>query len=102
MPAFLEEKLKREYPDNPSAVYGTLNAIGAMRGSQETAKGRAMQAKHERDARNNPRNARNADDVNAGVARAARRNASAGSFRFPGGRKPSLREIAGLARRPNP
>jgi hypothetical protein len=101
MPAFLEEKLKREYPDNPSAVYGTLNAIGAMRGSKETPKGRAMQAKHDRDARN-ARNTRNADDVNAGVARAARRNSAAGSFRFPGGRKPSLREIAGLTRRQNP
>ena len=52
MPAFLENKLKREYPNNPGAVYGTLNAIGAMRGSKETAKGRAMQAKHDRDAQN--------------------------------------------------
>jgi hypothetical protein len=49
MPKFLIEKLKKEYPDNASAVYGTLNNLGAMRGNKETAKGRAMQAKHERD-----------------------------------------------------
>ncbi len=46
MPKFLEEKLKREYPGNPRAVYGTLNAIGAMRGNKITPKGRAMEAKH--------------------------------------------------------
>lgn len=49
MPRFLEQKLKAEYPNNPHAVYGTLNAIGAMHGNKETAKGRAMQAKHNRD-----------------------------------------------------
>lgn len=49
MPKFLEQKLKREYPNNPSAVYGTLNALGYMRGNKETAKGRAAQAKHTRD-----------------------------------------------------
>lgn len=49
MPRFLEDKLKAEYPNNPSAVYGTLNKLGAMRGSKETPKGAAMQAKHERD-----------------------------------------------------
>lgn len=48
MPKFLEEILKREYPDNPHAVYGTMNAIGAMHGNKETAKGRAMEAKHAR------------------------------------------------------
>jgi hypothetical protein len=48
MPKFLERKLMAEYgPNNPGAVYGTLNAIGAMRGSKETAKGRAMQKKHD-------------------------------------------------------
>jgi hypothetical protein len=47
MPKFLIAKLKKEYPNNPSAVYGTLNALGAMRGNKETAKGRAMQAKHD-------------------------------------------------------
>ena len=49
MPKFLEEKLRAEYGDNPHAIYGTLNKIGAMRGNKETAKGRAMEAKHRRD-----------------------------------------------------
>ena len=49
MPKFLERKLKAEYPNNPHAVYGTLNAIGAMRGNQETAKGKRMDAKHAAD-----------------------------------------------------
>ena len=47
MPEFLEKKLKAEYGDNPHAIYGTLNKIGAMKGSKETPKGAAMQAKHE-------------------------------------------------------
>ena len=51
MPKFLEDKLKAEYPNNPHAVYGTLNAIGAMHGNKETAKGRAMEAKHTRDVK---------------------------------------------------
>ncbi len=46
MPKFLEDKLKREYPGNDRAVYGTLNAIGAMHGNKETAKGKAMERKH--------------------------------------------------------
>lgn len=47
-PRFLEKKLMAEYgPNNPSAVYGTMNKLGAMRGNKETAKGRAMQAKHD-------------------------------------------------------
>jgi hypothetical protein len=49
VPRFLEDKLKREYPNNPGAVYGTMNAIGAMHGSKETAKGREMERKHEAD-----------------------------------------------------
>jgi len=36
----VEGKLKREYGDNDSAVYGTLNKIGLMRGNKATAKGR--------------------------------------------------------------
>jgi len=47
MPAFLEAKLKKEYGNNPHAIYGTMNKLGAMRGNKETAKGRAMQAKHD-------------------------------------------------------
>lgn len=46
MPKVLEDKLKAEYPNNPHAVYGTLNKIGMMHGNQETAKGRAFDAKH--------------------------------------------------------
>ena len=51
MPKFLEDKLKAEYPGNDHAVYGTLNAIGAMHGNKTTAKGEAMQAKHNRDVK---------------------------------------------------
>ncbi len=46
MPKFLEDKLKAEYPNNPGAVYGTMNAIGAMHGNKETAKGKAMDKTH--------------------------------------------------------
>lgn len=49
MPKFLENKLKAEYPGNPSAVYGTLNKLGYMHGNQETAAGKAAEAKHARD-----------------------------------------------------
>lgn len=47
MPKFLEEKLRQEYGNNNHAIFGTLNRIGAMRGNRETAKGRAMQKKHD-------------------------------------------------------
>jgi len=47
VPKFLEDKLKREYPNNPHAVYGTLNVIGAMKGHKVTTKGKAMQNKHD-------------------------------------------------------
>jgi hypothetical protein len=48
MPKFLEDKLRAEYGNNPRAIYGTMNKIGAMHGSKETAKGRAMERKHDR------------------------------------------------------
>ena len=38
--ADVEDKLKREYPGNPGAVYGTLNKVGLMRGNKATAKGK--------------------------------------------------------------
>lgn len=38
--ADVEAKLKKEYPGKPSAVYGTLNKIGLMKGSKTTAKGK--------------------------------------------------------------
>lgn len=47
MPAFLEAKLRKEYGDNPHAIYGTMNKIGAMRGNKETAKGKRMEKKHQ-------------------------------------------------------
>jgi hypothetical protein len=46
MPKFLEDKLRSEYGDNPRAIYGTMNKIGAMHGNKETEKGREMEAKH--------------------------------------------------------
>lgn len=49
MPAFLEAKLKKEYPNNPGAVFGTMNKMGAMKGNKETTKGKAMEAKHKKD-----------------------------------------------------
>ena len=55
MPEFLEKKLKQEYSAKgkkgralDKAVYGTMNAIGAMHGNKITAKGEKMQAKHDR------------------------------------------------------
>ena len=47
MPKFLEDKLKAEYPNNPHAVFGTMNKVGAMKGNKETPKGARMEAKHE-------------------------------------------------------
>ena len=38
--ADVESKLKKEYGSNKSAIYGTLNKIGLMRGSKTTAKGK--------------------------------------------------------------
>jgi len=32
-------------------VYGTMNNLGAMHGSKETAKGKRMDAKHKRDVK---------------------------------------------------
>ena len=37
--ADVESKLKKEYPGNNKAIYGTLNKIGLMKGSKTTAKG---------------------------------------------------------------
>lgn len=38
--ADVEGKLKKEYPGNPGAVYGTLNKVGLMKGNKVTAKGK--------------------------------------------------------------
>jgi hypothetical protein len=48
MPKFLEKKLKKEYGENSKAPYKVMNAIGAMHGNKETAKGAEMEAKHKR------------------------------------------------------
>jgi len=37
--AQVETKLKREYPNNPHAVYGTLNKAKLMHGNKPTKKG---------------------------------------------------------------
>lgn len=50
MPKFLEQKLKKEYGNNPKAIYGTMNKLGYMKGSKETVKGRQAEVKHQKDA----------------------------------------------------
>ena len=47
MPEFLEKKLEKEYPDNPHAVYGTMNKLGVIKGNKETKKGKLEEKKHE-------------------------------------------------------
>lgn len=47
MPKALERKLEHEYKNLPKkerdhAVYGTMNKMGVMNGSRETAKGKAL------------------------------------------------------------
>lgn len=56
MPKFLEDDLRRFARKKGMTgdrvdryVYGAMNNMGAMHGNQETAKGAAMEAKHERD-----------------------------------------------------
>jgi hypothetical protein len=49
MPAFLEQKLKAEYGANSSAPYAIMNKLGLIRGSKITPKGRALEARHDRD-----------------------------------------------------
>jgi hypothetical protein len=56
MPAFLEAKLRKEASAKGKTgaaadryVFGTLNSIGAMKGSKETAKGKSMENTHLRD-----------------------------------------------------
>lgn len=72
MPKFLEDKLKQEYGADSKTPYKVMNKIGAMRGNKETAKGRAMEAKHTR-------------DVAAGKSKSSKRPA----------RKPAPRDTAG-------
>ena len=50
MPAFLEKKLKKQYGVNSDVPYKIMNSMGYMRGSKETAKGKAVQRKHQAEA----------------------------------------------------
>lgn len=47
MPAFYEQKLKQEYGADSDVPYKVMNKQGYMHGSKETAKGAALQAKHD-------------------------------------------------------
>ena len=49
MPKFLERKLKQQYGEESDIPYKVMNKLGAMKGSKTTAKGHAMEKKHERD-----------------------------------------------------
>lgn len=51
MPQFLEDELKRKYGGDSAIPYKIMNKIGAMRGNKETAKGAAMERKHEADVK---------------------------------------------------
>lgn len=46
MPAFLEQKLKKEYGQDSKVPYAVMNSIGAMHGNKETEKGAEMERKH--------------------------------------------------------
>ena len=46
MPAFLERKLKKEYPHEKGAPYAIMNKLGFMHGNKETKKGKSAEAKH--------------------------------------------------------
>jgi hypothetical protein len=47
MPRFLEKALKKEYGEKSDIPYKIMNAKGYMRGSKTTAKGEALQRKHD-------------------------------------------------------
>lgn len=50
MPKFLEQKLKKEYGAKSTIPFKVMNSIGVMRGNKETAKGRAYDKQHQKDA----------------------------------------------------
>ena len=57
MPKFLEDRLRSQASTKGLSgkqadryVYGAMNTLGAMRGSKITAKGTAMERKHETDS----------------------------------------------------
>ena len=45
MPKALENKLKEEYGNDSDVPYKIMNKLGFMKGSKETAKGRALEKK---------------------------------------------------------
>lgn len=45
MPRALEQKLKKEYGADSSVPYKIMNKLGYMKGSKETAKGKALDKK---------------------------------------------------------
>ena len=58
MPKFLEDKLAKGAKkagltgkDKAAYIWGAMNNQGYMRGNKETARGRALQRKHDRDQR---------------------------------------------------
>ena len=55
MPKFLEDKLKKEYGADSKIPYKVMNSIGAMHGNRTTAKGEAMQRKHDAKTRGGKR-----------------------------------------------
>jgi len=63
MPKFLEEKLKKEYGSNSSIPYKVMNKLGAMKGNKITAKGRAMEKKHEADSEGHSYNWRSRENL---------------------------------------
>ncbi len=48
LPEFLERKLDKEYPNEPTAKYKIMNKLGYMKGNKETKKGKKVEAKHEK------------------------------------------------------
>ena len=64
MPKFLEDDLRAEARKKgftgrklAQYVYGGMNNMGAMHGNKETAKGAAMQKKHDKDMKLTPASA---------------------------------------------
>ncbi len=53
MPSFLEKKLQKEYGKLSKTPYKVMNKIGAMKGNKVTAKGKAMETKHNKDIKSN-------------------------------------------------
>jgi hypothetical protein len=47
VPAFIENKLKKEYGEKSPIVYATMNKLGYMKGNKETKKGREVEREHQ-------------------------------------------------------